>query len=263
MKKTRLILLFSFMCLAGLILAACQPAALQETELPVPTEAAGQETAAPAETATEAQGAITPEPEATATAAAPTQAVETASPTDAGTAVPDTGAQVPEGWQTFTEPTYGYTVSFPGEWEPCTETRYSRLFCEIQEEPAGLGPPPRLYISVIPQDSTNADGEVYNFMPGETIREFLSLPAGESRLKEPNAFPPEYFTYTRLPDRTVAGRTAAVIENAKVWEAPEGTKDRVYLIVTEGVTYMIGMYYETPEQQEMFETVLDSFQFKQ
>jgi hypothetical protein len=249
------------MCLVALLLAACQPAALQETDLPVQTEFAGQETTEPAATVTEAQAAVTSEPEATATAAETAQAVETVSPTDADTTIPETGDQVPEGWQTFTEPTYGYTMSFPREWEQCTETRYSRLFCEIQQEPAGLGPPPRLYVSVIPQDSTNADSEVYNFMPIETIREFLSLPVGESQLKEPGAVPPEYFTYTRLHDRTVAGRTAAVIENSKVWEAPEGTKDRVYLIVNEESTYMIGMYYETPEQLEEFEKVLDSFQF--
>jgi hypothetical protein len=261
MKKTGLIQLFSLICLAVLILAACQPGALQETDLPVGTAPIDQETAAPSATVAEDQGAVTLEPAATATASETAQAVETLPPTEDGSTIPETGAQVPEGWQTFTDTTYSYTVAFPKDWEQCTETKYSHLFCEIQKEPAGLGPPPRLYISVIPQDNTNTDFEVYNFMPSETIREFLSLPVGESRLKEPGVVSPEYFTYTRLPDRSVAGWTAAVIENSKVWEAPSGTNDRVYLIVTEGVTYMIGMYYETPEQLETMETVLDSFQF--
>jgi len=51
-----------------------------------------------------------------------------------------------------------------------------------------------------------------------------------------------------------------VIENSKVLEFPPETKERVVLIFTEGTTCMIGVYYETPEQLEMFEQVLDSFQ---
>jgi len=43
-------------------------------------------------------------------------------------------------------------------------------------------------------------------------------------------------------------------------EFPPETKERVVLIFTEGTTCMIGVYYETPEQLEMFEQVLDSFQ---
>jgi hypothetical protein len=32
------------------------------------------------------------------------------------------------------------------------------------------------------------------------------------------------------------------------------------MIVTESTNYVIGMYYESPQQLEMFEQVLDSFQ---
>jgi hypothetical protein len=51
-----------------------------------------------------------------------------------------------------------------------------------------------------------------------------------------------------------------VIENSKVWEAPSGTKDRVVILVTEDITYMLGMNYETPQQLAMFEQILDTFQ---
>lgn len=224
--------------LTMLILAACQPAALPETDLPAGTMPAA--TAAPVET---------------------TQVTETLPPTEDGSTIPETGVQVPEDWQTLTEETFGYSVAFPQEWEPCTETRYSHVYCEVQIEPSGLGPPPRLYISVIPEGNTNADFEIYNYLPIETIREFISLPVGESRLKEPGAITPEYFTYTRLPDQEIAGLPAAVIENTKVWEAPPGTRDRLYLIDTEGAAYLIGTYYQTPEQLEMMGKVMDSFQF--
>jgi hypothetical protein len=142
----------------------------------------------------------------------------------------------------------------------CEEHPYSRIFCENQEESSGLGPPLRLYISVFPQDYTNSEFDVYNFISSVTIQEFLALPVGEGTLKEPKATLPEYFTYTRLPDQMVADSTALVIENSKVWEFPSGTKDRVVIFITEGTTYILGMYYETPQQLEMFAQVLESFQ---
>jgi hypothetical protein len=80
-------------------------------------------------------------------------------------------------------------------------------------------------------------------------------------LKDADAIVPDVDTYTRLPDRMVAGETALVIENSKVWEAPIGTKDRIVIIVTKHTIHLLGMYYETPEQLAMFEQVLDSFQF--
>jgi hypothetical protein len=262
MKKTGLFQWFTIICMAVLLLAACQSAVLQQTDRPIGIETADQETAAPSVTAAEDQVAVTSEPSATTASGETSQVVKTLPPTEDGSMIPETGAQVPDGWQIFSDPTFGYSVAFPKEWEKCTETRYSHLFCEIQKEPAGMGPPPRLYISVIPQDYTNEDFEVYNFMPFETIREFLSIPVGESRLKEPGAIPPEYFTYTRLPDQTVAGWKAAVIENSRVWEAPSGTRDRVYLIDTDDAIYMIGQYYMTPEQLDTMEKVLDSFRLK-
>jgi hypothetical protein len=88
----------------------------------------------------------------------------------------------------------------------------------------------------------------------------MSLPLGASMLKEPDAIPPDCFTYTRLPNRKVAGRTALVIENSTVWEAPIGTKDRLVILVSGDTTYILGMYYETPQQLAMFEQILDSFQ---
>lgn len=227
MKQHKPIRLLTFLALAVLFLAACQPAAVDSTSPP-------------------------DEPEATAT-----QEMEAEPEIPAAT---PTGPQIPQGWQTLNDPSQGYSLAYPPEWELCQETKYSRAYCEIQEEPEGMGPPPRLYVSVVPQDFTNPDFEAYNFYPIETIKEFMALAVGESMLKEPNAMAPEYFTYTRLPDQMVAGLTALVIENSKVWEFPSGTKDRVVFILTEDSSIMLGMYYETPEQLAMFEQVLDSFQ---
>lgn len=234
--------LFAFLALAVvMLLTACQ-------------------TAAPAATNTPVQ----PDQSAVATATdLPVEPTSTLSPTatvSVESDLPITGGQAPEGWQLLEVPTLGYSLAYPPEWEICQETRYSITFCEIQKEPEGMGPPPRLYVSVYPKDYTNADWEVYNFTPAEIIQGYMDLPVGESMLKEPRSPFPDYSTYTRLPDLTVAGHTALAIENSKVWEMPSGTKDRVLYIRTEATTYNLGMYYATPEQLTIFEQVLESFQ---
>jgi hypothetical protein len=166
---------------------------------------------------------------------------------------------VPEGWLALEDTTQGYTLAYPPQWEVCQVTRYSLAFCEIQQVPVEMGPPPRLYVALYPQDSTNANFEIYNFISRDSIQEFMVLPIGGSKLKEAGAILPEYYTYTRLPDRMVAGLTGLVIENSRVWEAPPEMKDRVVLLVNEGNTVMLGAYYETPEQLALFEQVLDTF----
>ncbi len=225
------------LALAVLLLAACQPAAEPQAQATPPAA-----TDLPAEP----------------TAAAPTLAEPTAVPFEA---TAPAGSEIPAGWNEITDGVLGYSVAYPPVWQMCEEHAQSRIFCEIQAVPEGMGPPLRMYISTIPQDATNGDFEIYNFFPPARVREFMALQVGESLLKEPRAMAPEFFTYTRLPDRMVAGWTALVVENSKPWEFPAGTKDRVVFIVTEGNIYMIGMYYQTPEQLEMFEQALDSFQF--
>jgi hypothetical protein len=137
--------------------------------------------------------------------------------------MPLTGTQVPQGWQVSTDSSNGYSMAYPPEWELCEEHPYSRIYCEIQDEPVGMGPPLRLYLSVFPQDYANADFEVYNFIPSETIRNYMALAMGEAMLRYPETVLPEYVSYTRLPDRMVAGWSALVIENSKVWEFPPET----------------------------------------
>jgi hypothetical protein len=251
MKTHRSGRFFAFLALAALLLAACQPAALETSDPAV------DPAAQPLEASTE--GPVRTPTESAAAMQTPAPVEPGAAPSGDGAGLPQTGGQVPQGWQELTT-TQGYSLAYPPEWAECQVTRYSLTFCQVQEDPAWMGPPLRLYVSVFPRDHTNADFEVYNFITAESIREFMALPVGGSKLREPNAMAPDYFTYTRLPDRMVAGLSAAVIENSRVWEAPPGTKDRVVFIVTEDTTYMLGMYYESPEQLAMFEQVLDSFQ---
>jgi hypothetical protein len=231
--------LLALSMLAALFLVACQSLALETTN--PPDEPAGAtEMAVPDE---------------------PTRTVAQVTPTSEGSAPSSPEIRIPEGWQVLDEVRQGYVLAFPQEWNACQETRYSWTFCDIQEDSEWVGSPPRLYVSVFPNDYTNEDWEVYNFIPTVTIRKFITLSVGESKAKEPGAPRTEYITYTRLANQTVAGLTAAVIENSQLWGIPSGTKERVVLIITEDTTYIIGMYYATPEQLTLFEQVLDTFQF--
>jgi hypothetical protein len=196
---------------------------------------------------------------ATAPATKPVGTDTAAEPAVDSTVQPEAGMQVPEGWQGLTDDIQGYSLIYPMEWRYSEDTIYSRVFSEKSNVPDLERPPLRLYISAYPKEHANQDWDVYNFIPGDIIQRFMDLPVGQSMLKVPGGPMPEYITYTRLPDRTVAGQAALVIENSKVWEFPPGTKERVVFLVTEGNTYMVGMYYETPEQLAKFEQVLDSF----
>ena len=245
MKSQGLRRIMAFLTLTFLSLTACSLAALET----------GNQPAEP--TGTVAQPL---EADIGAPATEPTKAVSQATPTGDGSELPHAVKLVPGDWQLFYNGAQGYSLAYPMLWALSEETKYSRVFTEIQKEPAGMGPPLRLYVSIYPKEYTNQDGGVYFFITSESILEFMTLPVGASRLRELDAMPPDCFNYTRLPDRKLAGQTALVIENSKVWEAPLGTKDRTVILVTAGTTYILGMYYETPEQAAMFEQVLASFQ---
>jgi hypothetical protein len=149
MKTHRSGRLFTMLVLAVLFLAACQPAALETTN--PATEQTGTATQ-PVRADTEAPAPIPTETTVVAQNTAPvkpTEIISTAVPSGEGTGLPPTGMQVPEGWQVFTDSSKGYSLAYPPEWEACSETRYSQIVCEIQKEPAGLGPPLRLYVSVV------------------------------------------------------------------------------------------------------------------
>ncbi len=238
MKTHGLGKLLEFLALASLFLAGCQSQAPGTVYPPA-------ETIEAAETAVPAQ---------------PTETPAQATTSGEGGAPSPAGMQVPKNWLVLDEEGHGYSLAFPPEWVICQKTRYSRILCDIQEDPAWMGPPLRLYVSAFPNGYTNADWEVYNFIPTETIRAYASLPVGESMPKVNGSPKPEYVTYTRLPDRMVAGWAAPVVENSRLWGIPAGTKERVVFIVVESSTYIIGRYYETSEQMAMFQQVLDSFQ---
>jgi hypothetical protein len=164
------------------------------------------------------------------------------------------------GGQTISDPAHDYSMVVPSEWEACTTTEYSRVYCAPQSEPGAPGFPV-FYVSVIPAGFTNDQGSVYNFMSEEVIRSVLTLPVGEAlATDDPSA---EYSTFTRLPDVTILGEAWAVIENTRVWEGGPDTKDRRLIARRDDRTCVVGTYYETQADLDIFASVLATLAFTQ
>ena len=168
-------------------------------------------------------------------------------------------AFAPPGFEVFSDEVLGFSLARPAQWqEEQRSFEYSRVFNDLSAEQPPTGPLPVLFVTCIPVDDRLAEGS-YAYMSNEDVRRFQALAVGAAQPIVPDAFPPEAFTYTRLPDRPVAGAPALVIENEGVWEAPEESTERRLIVVTENGNCIIGSLYMTPEQLALYEQVLDSF----
>ncbi|MBE2236003.1 MAG: hypothetical protein IAE85_21105 [Anaerolinea sp.] len=57
------------------------------------------------------------------------------------------------------------------------------------------------------------------------------------------------------------GVTGVAVEAARVWEGAPGTRDRRVLLRRGSTLFMLGAYYETPEELHTFEQALATFRF--
>jgi hypothetical protein len=164
---------------------------------------------------------------------------------------------VPGDWLDYTDEKLGFSFAHPSNWELTQGTGQSRLFHLKQTEPTGPTFP-IFYVTVIPAGFTNADVSAYNFWSTDEVAAALAPKVGASGEVNGAA---GYNIYTRLPDITMDGLPGVVVENAHVWEGGADTKDRRVLIVSDGTVYMLGTYYATPEELEVFEQVMGTFSF--
>jgi hypothetical protein len=164
---------------------------------------------------------------------------------------------VPGDWPAYSDETFGFSFAHPPNWEGPEETEQSRLFYLKQAEPAGPAFP-AFYVTVMPEGYTNADFEAYNFWSAEEVASALALEVGEAGAVRGAE---GYNIYTRLSDvTTVAGLTGSVVESERVWEGGPDTRDRRVLLTHDGTLYMLGTYYTTPEELQVFERVVGTFE---
>ena len=178
---------------------------------------------------------------------------------------------LPSGWERHSasanQGQCAYTIDHPSNMDGASQGTYSWSLSHSSEEPSG--PVPNfVYISVIPDGFQNEPGAIYNYDPAAT-ETLLSMQVGESRslYDDPNlANMAPWFTYTRLPDRTLSNQTAQTYENTQPWEFPLGTKEIRYYLKANGCTYLVGGYMATVGSgqpgaidEELFDQILATF----
>jgi hypothetical protein len=154
---------------------------------------------------------------------------------------------VPPGWETYSEDPdgkCGFALDHPSDMKADSQGTHSWILNRTTADPGG--PVPNfIYISVIPDDFHSTEpGAIYNYDPGET-QTLMSMQVGESRSlrDDPNLAPS--FTYTRLPDATLADQAAQAYENTQPWEFPPSTKEIRYYVRAQGCTFLVGGYLST------------------
>lgn len=175
---------------------------------------------------------------------------------------------LPSGWETYTnQGQCAYAVNHPSDMDGAGQDTYSWILSPSATDPSG--PVPNfIYISVIPDDfSQGDDGDkiIYNYNPAEA-QTLLNMQIGASRSLREDPNMADWFSYTRLPDRTLGNQTAQTYENTQPWEFPPGTKEIRYYLKANGCTYLIGGYFSTVGSgqpggidEELFDQIIASF----
>jgi hypothetical protein len=159
-------------------------------------------------------------------------------------------------WKIFTNKKYNFSLKYPQSLKP-SETAYSAVFTQEQDQNSSPSYP-LLYISVIP-DGFAKNKEIYNFMAGEIINKFYSLKDGQELQTEtgPDA---QYWTFKKLSSLPVAGAVGIIIQNNNVYQG-EGLINKRILVKKPGLTYIIGSYYKSQQELDIFHNFFLSFKF--
>lgn len=173
---------------------------------------------------------------------------------------PSPAPTVQPDWVDYADGKLDIVLRHPDRWEVGTQTDRSRVF-QTRTDAPGENPvePPPFWFTVLPPGFKNEDASAYNWWSDEELAAAWHTAAGET-FTSVHA-PAGYNQYTRLPDMTVDGFPAAVLNNPTMWEAPQGVQERRVLVQIGGLTVMFGTYYTTEEQLQTFEQVLASVKF--
>lgn len=172
----------------------------------------------------------------------------------------NTTTNTPVQTKTYTNKKYHYFVKYPDNLAMSEETPYSTVFT-IKPKPVARLVFPLLYVSVIPDGFTNTKGEVYNFMTAEIINKFYALPDNET-IQTETGTNAEYWKFKKLATIPVAGIDGIVIQNDNVFEG-NGAVNRRVIVKKNGLTYIIGSYFQSQEELTIFRDFVLNFAFLQ
>lgn len=150
----------------------------------------------------------------------------------------------------------GYTLLLPTEFESESMGTYSRLY-KKKSTSGSEDIKTFAYVSVIPNSSSTASGEIYNYSKAD-VDALRRLPLNESVVLGAKNLPTaQYFTYTHVSDTMIGGYGAKVFRNTSPWEFPVGTEEYRYLLEFGNVTYLLGGYVGTQSAASLQKSDLD------
>jgi hypothetical protein len=188
-----------------------------------------------------------------------------ATPTSTATATVTPDAILCTGSAPFSPDEDLYALQIPCHWEDdVINDPYSVMFHNTLDQSREPDDLLWFYVNIHPVGMSFPDASVYNYMEEAFLDDIWEMVVGDQISERPvdddNA---KYFTFTRLPDQTIDGYPAAVIENTQPWEFSEDVNDRRYILLVDSTWYIIGGYYNTPDGLALLEEVVDTFYLAQ
>lgn len=168
---------------------------------------------------------------------------------------------VPEGMKLYSDSQLGFRIAYPDDFTYQKNGDYS-LLLSPPENPVGNPVPTFFYISVVPAEEQKSNGgEIYNYR-WKDYEALENLSVNSSITLTENRELDQWYRYTRLGDREIAGMSAKQFVNMKPWEFPNGTQETRYVLNKNGTQYILGAYYQTNNPRltkQIISDMTDSF----
>jgi hypothetical protein len=168
--------------------------------------------------------------------------------TDPKTLTPTTAVQ----WKKYVNKIYHYTVSYP------TTLRLNNTASEsaLLYKQTNPGNDPSLYVSAMQNGRNNANTKMYNYMSTDVINSIAMLQDGAS-IKTPTGI------YQKLATIPIAGTKGFVTQTNKIVNDSTVVHDRRVIVQKDGVTYIVGGYFQTQAELDTLFRFVSSFTFIQ
>lgn len=159
-------------------------------------------------------------------------------------------------WKTYKNNRFKYSVQYPSNLK-FSETKYSTVFV-AKNSNADADEFPFYYVSIIPQE-IDEKSEIYNYMPDELVNKFFSM--SDKQSFETQSWPyAEYSTFKKLAMIPLFDTNAVVIENTNVLKG-DGRINRRILFKKGSSTIIIGSFYKTQQELDLFRRFLETARF--
>lgn len=191
----------------------------------------------------------------------PTTITPSIEPTKLEEPTPAPSVSTSSKWKSYKSSNYDVTFDYPSKLIVTTDNS-TGVILEPQGSEEGM-PKNFIYVVKIPSGSKSVGGDFYNYNYPE-FTNLMSMNVGDRKVsdKKLNAEMAKYYTYTRLPDNTVAGVNAKIFSNNKLWEFPEDVTEYRYYLEKDKFIYLIGGYVgevEKPDTYMLDKKTFDEF----